>query len=714
MNNDNSNNNKVVGYNSQTGAPIYSNNNINSNQTITPGMNSYNNAFNNGFTNNNNNFNNSGYNNQPNNMYPNQQMYNTPPKKKIGLLKIALIIIPIFIILGVAGYFFIDNLGRNNRTYMIYMVGSDLESSGAYATMDLEDIVPKNIDLENNHVVLMVGGSETWYNYVDPKETAIYELTEKGFEKKEKYSIKNMGDSETLSTFLNYTHKNYKSRNYDLVFWNHGLGATAIEYDTLSKDQITLKELSTALKNSPFKPNNKMESVVFVTCMSGNLNFASVMKDYAKYMVASEEVSWASGNINKLNFIEKIDIKDTGKEIGKKFVDNLEESIEKYTDVAYDATYSVIDLSKIDNLNKNVNDFFGSIDLNSSYNQVASIRSGMKQYGQEEVSFDLIDLYGFVDKTRGLAPKKAEKLLKSLKDTIVYNKTKNNYSNGLSIYFPYKASVFNTRGNDLKNLLEVRNDSYTSFLDKFTTMKSTGAGSGKSNYFSTDNKIIIHNENPKEPLNADFSLQLTNDQKEKYTKASFIVFRDMKDGYYMPLYSSNDVKLDDSGKINATYKGKAIKVINTKDNSSELINLIEKEQSNEKGVFYTNVMLQAYKEKEGLKVSNAKMYIDTINDNKILSLIENGKDTPSMKLLKLEDYTDLYFTNFKYKILDKNGKYTENWTSSGEAYTFRTGTTDKDFKFETTNIKDKYDYYCIFKVYDIYNNYFYSKLIKMN
>lgn len=626
---------------------------------------------------------------------------NKSRKNKFIWLSLGLLLIVSAILISL----FSTNFSKSNRVFMIYMVGSDLESENSLATADLEDLIPENIDLENNKVVLMIGGSETWHNFVDEKETAIYELTDTGFKKVKKYNIQNMGSSQTLEKFLTYVYRNYRSENYDLIFWNHGLGATAFEKDTLAGDYITLDKFSSALENSPFNEKNKMESIIFITCLSGNLHFASVIDDYAEYMVATEEVSWASPSINKLNFIEKVEVNDDGKTIGQKFIDNVASVIEQNSYTSHYGTYSVIDLSKINNLERKLNEFVESIDVEKNYKTIANIRGNLNQYGIDSLEFDTVDLYSLVSNLKNLSSDKADELLKSLDDAVVYNRSKNNYSKGLSIYFPFNANNGLTNIY-LKHLSKVNKNSYLSFITKFTNIKTMGS---VGNWSSMNSNISAKK--------GDFSLQLTDEEKNNYSRANYTVYRDMGDGYYMPIYQSSDVNIDETGKLTAKYKGKALKIINNSDNSSETILLIEKERFDDYQNYFTFVSLNSYNENDGFNFTSAYMNIVVNGDNpngKIDSIIKTGKDAPSMAMLNLKDYQDLYFMNYKYKILDSNGNYTEDWQSSGVAYMFRTGTKDTDYTFTISNLDDDYKYYCVFKVYDIYNNYHYSNLIRMN
>ena len=128
------------------------------------------------------------------------------------------IIISILIIIAsiTTSIIVIINRSGVSRTIMIYMVGSNLESTGGLASADLNSI-DKNID-SNTRVMLIAGGSKKWSNnYISTNETSIYELTSSGFTKVKNQPKQNMGSSETLSSFLNYVYDYSKTDEYDLI-----------------------------------------------------------------------------------------------------------------------------------------------------------------------------------------------------------------------------------------------------------------------------------------------------------------------------------------------------------------------------------------------------------------------------------------------------------------------------------------------------------------
>ena len=146
------------------------------------------------------------------------------------------------------------------------------------------------------------------------------------------------------------------------------------EWRALSENHATQEEeikfweeylkVETAIYNEIL--NNKMEVVIFGTCLNGSLEMGNVFKDYANYFVASEEISWSFSNTSDLAFISKIETTDNGSEVGVKFIEQYKSKMDEAKwnygmnglDYTIYSTYSLVDLNKIDDLNKDLNNFF--------------------------------------------------------------------------------------------------------------------------------------------------------------------------------------------------------------------------------------------------------------------------------------------------------------------------------------------------------------------
>jgi hypothetical protein len=100
-----------------------------------------------------------------------------------------------------------------------------------------------------------------------------------------------MGDPNTLHTFLAWAVANYPADHYALILADHGGGVDGICYDVHSGDDvITLPELGTALTGIP-----KIDVIGMDACVMGTVEVAYQLAGKADYFVASEAPEPMSG-----------------------------------------------------------------------------------------------------------------------------------------------------------------------------------------------------------------------------------------------------------------------------------------------------------------------------------------------------------------------------------------------------------------------------------
>lgn len=632
---------------------------------------------------------------------------------KIGVISTLLLLIVILISVLIInlnikpGNNSILESGDNSRTIMIYMVGSNLETDGGIASVDIASIKPELVDLENVNVLLYTGGTEKWHNFVSNKENAIYQLTKDGFEKVKTYSKENMGDVETLETFLDYGYENYKTDRYDLIFYNHGGAIDGAIYDDFSNDNLSVLEFSEALSNSEFNKNNKLEVVLFRTCLNGTLEVANAFKDYAYYLVASEEITNGGNTSSVLNFINDIESTDNPIDYGKKFINAYDEQMQVLDPygLGTDPMYSIVDLSKIEKINTELDKFISGVNLTSHYADIVKVRSELFQYAYNyygHTDYDMVDLYTMVDSIKGYSTVSSDELLKAINDAVVYNWTSIEESHGISVFFPYKASAATQN-----YMISLYNDfdfskSYTKFIKQFNSLST----SKKSSSFTINNII----ENDTTVAKGEFKLELTDDQAKDYAESIYIVF-EKQDEYFMPIYSSDNTKLD--GKtLKTNITNNLLKIVDHTDESSAYLQLVERSKG---GItnYSTTAILQDFTDISNWKMDSVQLRID-YKDNKpyIAGAVVKDEKVPSGRTVKLEDYTTMDISNFRYKVLDENGKYTGDWEGDPTKYLFELSL-DSDYELKNVSLGDG-DYYCVFIVYDIYGNYFYSNLMSIN
>ena len=280
--------------------------------------------------------------------------------------------------------------GEGNRaewTVMFYMCGSDLESKYEFASQNLMEIVQAHdLSLEYNyyaglfnldeykqelkedravHVVIETGGCRAWHNEeqeIRTTETPIrtdvlqrwsydpYESVETSVIRlQESIPLASMSDPETLTDFIRWSAENYPAEKYLLVMWDHGGGSrTGILVDELfNNDIMYLYELSQALGDSGVH----LEAVLFDACLMANIETAYSIRDYADWMIASEEVVTGAGTAIQFWLSELCNRPAIGGDtLGRIICDSAQEKCADLGDEqgAQLLTWSVIRLSEMD------------------------------------------------------------------------------------------------------------------------------------------------------------------------------------------------------------------------------------------------------------------------------------------------------------------------------------------------------------------------------
>lgn len=644
------------------------------------------------------------------------------------ILIVAIVVLVTFSIVGIGIAIAKTN---NKRVVMIYMVGSNLESRSGLATRDLQDLDYNKLKANNTQVVLIAGGTTAWKNnYIDVNETSIYSLEENGFQKIDIRPKTNMGATDNLSYFLTYVHNHYKASKYDFIYWNHGGAVDGSEYDDLTGDHLMLQEMARAFQNSPFR-HKKLEVISFRTCLNSTIEVANIYKKYAKYLVASEEVTIGSPADSAIRFLNDVTITDSPIDYGKKQIQTYKEVVsntcnyssfnQQKENYCVDSTYSIIDLSKVDKVSNSLNNFSKDLNKNveSNYREYAKLRSNMKQYGSDEPAYDMVDLYDLSEKFDKYS-KSGNELRNSINDAVVYNWTNTNFSHGLSVYFPFNNQVFL---NGYNTVSTSRN--YTDFITNFYKAK-TGLRLKSYDGFSNniDNSKFTKE---KKQRKKDVELELDPEQIENMAKAGYLVFIDTKDGYFQVVHSGKDVEVE-GNKLKVSIKDRLLKIMDKEyeDDSTWLLS-IEDKVTDEYIELKTFIYLSNSTDMVFGRVepATAIVRIDKQHPNGYIKAVYRDLDGKSsdkqedFKVFstagtKVTDYNFITVASSRYKLLDEDGNYNPNWTeTSNDSIQGTIHRTDM-FKFKKEDFSDKYDYYIVFRVFDIANNEYDSKPIKIN
>ncbi len=327
-------------------------------------------------------------------------------------------------------------------TVMLYLCGTDYETDFGAASLTLSEIA-STVPNDSVNVVIQTGGTKKWQAKelglrIDPKKIQRYSYGEDGFLLVDEQPLYNMADSNTLSDFITWGTTNYPAKKNMLVLWDHGGGTeSGLINDEHYDSMMSLPDFEKAIE----KADTKFEVVTFDCCLMAGLEIDSILKDHSRYCIASEEVEPAASSAwdKWLQFLYDVPDCD-GAEFGTLFCDSYMQKYIEYGDEMSSTilTCSVVDLSRIEAVEKAADDFFLEIGRvlkdPARYRLYTLSTRFVEKYGTD-LMIDLVDL---ADKAReaGIANKEAIALRKAVNDAVVHSVkgTGRSYSHGISIF----------------------------------------------------------------------------------------------------------------------------------------------------------------------------------------------------------------------------------------------------------------------------------------
>ena len=220
----------------------------------------------------------------------------------------------------------IDNLP--DYTVLVYMVGSDLESDGYAATTDLREMLEVDLPPSVN-VIVQTGGAVAQpdeYRFAD--FTIVQRWHIDGYDETilmSELGPKNMGVPSTLSDFLIWGTQEFPAKKYALILWDHGSGIHGFGHDEMyDMDETELDEFAVALSSAYQETGVIFEIIGFDQCLMATIEVATVIENYANYMVASEELEPGDGwDYTAILSSLKNNSNQNGKTLGKVIVDSF-------------------------------------------------------------------------------------------------------------------------------------------------------------------------------------------------------------------------------------------------------------------------------------------------------------------------------------------------------------------------------------------------------
>ena len=338
-----------------------------------------------------------------------------------------------------------DQPPTGKTTVLVYMVGSNLESDGNLGTENIEEM--KAIGSSDKvKVILTTGGADKdgW------KTVKRHEVLKGDLRTLDDRGAISMGDPETLKDFIVWGMNAYKADRYVLVLWDHGGGAIGGfgSDEVHDDDTLTLPKLRTALAGAYARTGKKLELVGFDACLMANTETAFNIREYARYLAASEDLEPGEGwdYTAILRYMTVNPGKTDGASLGKVIADSFKEKIDFNYNGKAAITFSVINLELLTStFDTALKAFSDKIKENLSrgrdgWVEVAYARSLSYDFATSRIArrfCDMVDLKDMALNMKPYAPKETEKLLAAMEKAVVYKvHTLRPKAYGLTIYFP--------------------------------------------------------------------------------------------------------------------------------------------------------------------------------------------------------------------------------------------------------------------------------------
>ncbi len=674
-----------------------------------------------------------------------------PKKKRTGLIVgIIAAVLAFFIMIGVAGGEDSSDAGASNhlggssgyvpnetqnvipsntsdktKTVMVYMVGSDLESKYGAASVDILEMLESGVNTDNHNIMIYTGGTKQWaISEIPVDKNCIYQLKGEEFLPVKEYESANMGSSSTLEEFISFCVDNYKTDAYGLILWDHGAGPlVGYGVDELHEDILEMSELQSALKSAGFGSGKKLEFLGFDACLMGSVETAWGVKDYANYLIASQETEPGTGW--DYSFLQQLDNCDTGKDIGTAIIDayfsGYAQIVAQNPQDEADLTLSCLDLSKVDKVETGLNNLFAKVDANilSGYFPKASQkRNKVKSFGKYATSFeyDLIDIFHMVSLLSPDYSAEATQLNADLEEFVCYSKSNVENASGVSIYHPYDNTQYmNSWVTQFKKLGFA--SEYADYISNFSTMLANPSSPSWDTFGTTRGSAV------KQGANNELSIQLSEEQKQNYADASYYILKKIKDDEYMFIFAGFDTELSTDGTLSASYNNKAVFAVNDKtgEPSDAPITMYQVRDGSGEQKYCASAIFWLFADDITDWRTDPVEWQIKIEDGKPKALsaylIEgaNGEEIPQKQLLDYTQYSSVEFS-FSTRIPKKDAAgnllpYFQ-WDSTGWFYG-----NDYDvaegFHFECREIDNKEDYFVMFVVRDVQGNTYASDMFTL-
>ena len=448
-----------------------------------------------------------------------------------------------------------ENSGIKKATVMVYLCGADLEADSFMATQTIANIHASKLNREQVNVVALLGGTTSWGRAYDVSKLTLVELGGRRAVEVDQFEGRSMGDPETLTAFVNTCRERYPAEQYILIMWDHGGGPNyGVCFDMLyNQDSLSVVELASALRNSEFAGQG-LDIIVFDACLTGSIEYAANLAPYVRYMIATEDSMFGID----YSWLKSLDSDESVLETARHIVDcayAYNRELIEMKRVPQMNSVSAVDLEKAAHVVQAMDEFFASVTSNAGidgFARMSRCRRDSLTFGITEsngtYNYDLADLGDLTVHLAEYDPEGAGRLLAALNDAVVYLRSDEENSTGLTVYHPYSNKFF------LKSFMAVHNDiplsePYSAYIQHFSAMLTGTPLASWTN---------LHTERTgKKDMRTLFSLQLSEDQGRTLASSRFRVLHRQEDGSYVQIFDSPEAYVSGQ-KMTGQYNGIAL------------------------------------------------------------------------------------------------------------------------------------------------------------
>lgn len=345
-------------------------------------------------------------------------------------------------------------------TFMVYMVGSNLESGALFASSNMREMLVGTQGDANTTIILQTGAAkhemDNPVDHVFQQPPLVSDWTTIQLHKINNGTFttleQNMGlscienenipnctpmNKSNITDFIKKAAEYAPADRYVLVFWNHGGGSITGYGDSANSSTVT--EIKDAIANSGVK----FDIIGFDACLMSNLETAYSLKDYSKYFVGSEELESGYG-WNYQDFLKVLAQNNalSSKDIAVSITDAFSSrySSAQYSDPLY--TLAAIDLSQIESVKNAFESYAETMTNNISdantglqaWVEFNNARNHTEYYGDYTAYYTLhVDLKDLVDESSN----NNADINNAVQNAVISNKTERPNSYGLSVFMPY-------------------------------------------------------------------------------------------------------------------------------------------------------------------------------------------------------------------------------------------------------------------------------------